>query len=63
MMAGDVLADPLPIASGPRWGVPEGVGLGVEPAPAAIEEGRRRYELEGQFLPYQREHLQRWGAS
>ena len=31
MMAGDVLAEPLPIASGPRWGVPEGVGLGVEP--------------------------------
>jgi L-Ala-D/L-Glu epimerase len=63
MMGGDVLSDPLPIASGPRWGVPEGVGLGVEPAPAAIEEGRRRYELEGQFLPYQREHLQRWGGS
>ena len=30
----DVLADPLPIASGPRWGVPEGVGLGAEPLEA-----------------------------
>ncbi len=60
MMAGDVLADALPIASGARWGVPEGIGLGVEPAPAALAEGRRRYEIEGQFLPYQREHLARW---
>jgi L-Ala-D/L-Glu epimerase len=63
VMAGDVLADPLPIASGPRWGVPEGSGLGVEPAADAIAEGHRRYELEGQFLPYQREHLRRFGAS
>jgi L-Ala-D/L-Glu epimerase len=61
MMAGDVLAEPLPIASGPRWGVPEGVGLGVVPEAEAIADGRRRYELEGQFLPYQAEHLRVWG--
>jgi L-alanine-DL-glutamate epimerase-like enolase superfamily enzyme len=62
VMAGDVLADALPIASGPRWGVPEGIGLGVEPAAGAIADGLRRYELEGQFLPYQDEHLRRWGG-
>ena len=60
MMGGDVLADPLPIATGPRWGVPDGVGIGVEPAEEAIADGLRRYELDGQFLPYQQEHLLRW---
>jgi glucarate dehydratase len=60
VMAGDVLAEPLPLASGPRWGVPTGVGLGVEPSADALADGRRRYELEGQFLPYQREHLDAW---
>jgi hypothetical protein len=59
-MSGDVLAEPLPLASGPRWGVADGVGLGFEPSPAALEDGRRRYELDGQFLPYQREHLVTW---
>ena len=28
----------------------------------AIADGHRRYELEGQFLPYQAEHLRRWGG-
>ncbi len=60
MMAGDVLSEPLPIATGPRWGVPEGVGIGVEPVAEAIADGHRRYELEGQFLPYQEQHLARW---
>jgi L-Ala-D/L-Glu epimerase len=63
MMAGDVLADPLPIASGPRWGVPEGVGLGIAPDPAAVAEGAARYRTNGQFLPYQDEHLRRWGGA
>jgi L-alanine-DL-glutamate epimerase-like enolase superfamily enzyme len=63
MMAGDVLADPLPIASGPRWGVPEGVGIGVEPVAELIADGHRRYELEGQFLPYQQEHLRTWSRA
>jgi L-alanine-DL-glutamate epimerase-like enolase superfamily enzyme len=63
MMGGDVLSEPLPIASGPRWGVPEGVGLGVEPVAEAIADGHRRFELEGQFLPYQAEHLRLWGRA
>jgi glucarate dehydratase len=60
MMAGDVLSKPLPIATGPRWGVPEGVGLGVEPDADAIAEGHRRYAVEGPFLPYQAEHVGLW---
>jgi L-alanine-DL-glutamate epimerase-like enolase superfamily enzyme len=60
VMGGDVLADPLPIASGPVWGVPEGTGIGVVPDAQAVADAARRYELEGQFLPYQREHLAVW---
>jgi L-alanine-DL-glutamate epimerase-like enolase superfamily enzyme len=58
-MASDVLAAPLPIASGPTWGVPDGPGLGVEVDPDAVADAARRYELEGQFLPYQRDQLGR----
>jgi glucarate dehydratase len=57
VMAGDVLAAPLPIAAGPRWGVPDGPGLGVEVDADALRDAARRYELEGPFLPYQREQL------
>jgi L-alanine-DL-glutamate epimerase-like enolase superfamily enzyme len=57
VMAGDVLAAPLPIASGPRWGVPDGPGLGVDVDPDALRDAARRYEREGQYLPYQREQL------
>src|SRR4029077_14924467 len=30
VIAGGLLPEPLPITAGPRWGVPDGVGLGVE---------------------------------
>ena len=59
VMAGDILTAPLPIATVPTWGVPEGAGLGVEVDADAVREAARRYELEGQFLPYQREQLGR----
>ena len=39
--------------------MPEGAGLGVEVDADAVAEAARRYELEGQFLPYQREQLGR----
>jgi L-alanine-DL-glutamate epimerase-like enolase superfamily enzyme len=61
VMAGDVLAEALPIASGPVWGVPEGIGIGVEPDAQALADAARRYEVDGQFLPYQREQLAVWG--
>jgi len=59
VMAADVLTAPLPIATAPVWGVPEGAGLGVEVDADAVAEAARRYELEGQFLPYQRDQLGR----
>jgi L-alanine-DL-glutamate epimerase-like enolase superfamily enzyme len=61
VMASDILTVPLPIATAPRWGVPEGVGLGVDVDLDAVRDAARRYELEGQFLPYQRDQLGREG--
>jgi glucarate dehydratase len=52
MMAADVLRDPVPIATGPAWGVPDGSGLGVEVDPAKVRDAARRYEVDGQFLPW-----------
>ncbi len=52
IMGEDILAAPLPIATGPRWGIPQGPGLGV-----AVDEDKLRffheaYRRDGQFLPY-----------
>jgi L-Ala-D/L-Glu epimerase len=52
MMAHDILAEPIPIASGATWGVPEGPGLGVEVDEAGLREATERYQRDGQFLPY-----------
>jgi L-alanine-DL-glutamate epimerase-like enolase superfamily enzyme len=49
----DVLAEPLPIATGPRWGAIEGAGLGVEVDEDAVAEAAARYRVEGQYLPWQ----------
>jgi L-alanine-DL-glutamate epimerase-like enolase superfamily enzyme len=59
LMAHDVLRASIPIASGPRWGVPEGPGLGIEIDETAVAEAAHRYRQEGQFLPYQPEMLAR----
>ena len=53
MMEHDILREPLPIASGPRWGVPEGPGLGVDVDEDAVAEAAERYRRDGQFLPWQ----------
>jgi glucarate dehydratase len=57
LMEGDVLAEPLPIASGPRWGPIDGPGLGVEVDEAAVAEAAARYEAVGQYRPWQAEQL------
>jgi L-Ala-D/L-Glu epimerase len=62
VMAGDILSEPVPIATGPTWGVPPGAGLGVEVDPDAVREAARRYELEGQFLPWHPDQLGREAA-
>jgi L-alanine-DL-glutamate epimerase-like enolase superfamily enzyme len=59
LMQHDVLREPLPIASAPRWGVPRGPGLGVEVDEDAVTEAAERYRREGQFLPWQPELLAR----
>jgi L-alanine-DL-glutamate epimerase-like enolase superfamily enzyme len=59
LMAHDVLADPIPISTGPRWGVIEGPGLGVEIDEAAVGEAAARYAADGQYLPWRPEQLAR----
>lgn len=52
IMADDLLAAPLPIASGPRWGVPDRPGLGIEVDEAKLMRFAEDYRRDGQFLPY-----------
>ena len=53
MMADDILTGPLPIATGPAWGVPRGTGLCVTVDEEKVKQYHRLYEQRGQFLPYQ----------
>jgi glucarate dehydratase len=53
IMADDVLAEPLPIADGPSWGVPAGEGLGIRVDEAKVRKYHEHYRAHGQFLPYQ----------
>jgi L-alanine-DL-glutamate epimerase-like enolase superfamily enzyme len=53
MMEDDILTEPLPIATGSKWGIPKGVGLCVEVDEKKVRKYHRFYEKRGQFLPYQ----------
>ncbi|MDP9286243.1 MAG: mandelate racemase/muconate lactonizing enzyme family protein [Actinomycetota bacterium] len=53
LMEGDILTEPIPIASGPRWGTIDGPGLGVEIDADAVAEAAARYRVEGQYRPWQ----------
>jgi L-alanine-DL-glutamate epimerase-like enolase superfamily enzyme len=55
MMADDIIVDSLPTATGSRWGVPEGVGLGVVVDEEKVAKYHEVYREGGQFLPYQPE--------
>jgi len=55
MMEDDILTEPLPIASGPRWGVPRGAGLCVEVDEEKVRKYSRLYESRGPFVPYRPE--------
>lgn len=57
LMEHDVLTEPLPIATGPRWGLIEGPGLGVQVDESAVEEAAGRYASVGQYLPWQHDQL------
>ena len=52
LMQDDVLKTPLPIASGPNWGVPHGSGLGIEVDEDKVRQYSELYRQHGQFLPY-----------
>jgi L-alanine-DL-glutamate epimerase-like enolase superfamily enzyme len=53
LMEHDILAEPIPIASSPRWGTIEGPGLGVDVDDEAVGEATARYRIEGQYRPWQ----------
>ena len=52
MMQDDVIVEPLPIASGPSWGTPDGPGLGVEVDEAKVRKYHAHFLQRGQYLPY-----------
>jgi L-alanine-DL-glutamate epimerase-like enolase superfamily enzyme len=52
MMQDDILTEPVPIAAGPDWGVPEGVGIGIEVDEDKLAKYHELYRARGQFLPY-----------
>jgi L-alanine-DL-glutamate epimerase-like enolase superfamily enzyme len=53
LMEHDVVREPLPIATGPRWGVIDAPGLGVEVDEDAVADANARYRAEGQYRPWQ----------
>ena len=59
LMQHDVLTEPIPIASGPRWGPPDRPGLGVDVDEDAVAEAAARYRADGQYRPWQHDQLAR----
>jgi L-alanine-DL-glutamate epimerase-like enolase superfamily enzyme len=53
LMEHDIVREPLPIATGPRWGVIDAPGLGVEIDEEAVADAKARYRSEGQYRPWQ----------
>jgi L-Ala-D/L-Glu epimerase len=52
VMAGDILTEQLPVATGPKWGRIEKPGLGVEVDEDRLAEAHEAYLRDGQFIPY-----------
>jgi len=59
LMEHDILTEPLPISTGPRWGTIDDPGLGVDVDEDAVVEAAARYQSEGQYLPWQESQLAR----
>ena len=57
LMQHDILSEPIPIATGPRWGRIDAPGLGVEVDLDAVAEAAGRYRTEGQYRPWQDDQL------
>ncbi len=51
-MAGDILTEPLPIATGPTWGRIEAPGLGVEVDEQKLAHYHQAFLAHGDFPPY-----------
>jgi glucarate dehydratase len=52
LMEHDILTEPIPISTGPRWGTIDHPGLGVDVDEDAVAEAAARYHTEGQYLPW-----------
>ena len=52
MMEDDILTEPLPIASGPKWGRIDAPGLGVEVDHDKLMSYHEAYRQSGDFKPY-----------
>jgi glucarate dehydratase len=52
VMADDILTEPLPIATGPRWGMLDKPGLGVEVDQDRLDRYAEAFRRDGQFLPW-----------
>ncbi len=63
MMEDDILRGPVPTADGPDWGVPQGVGLGVEVDEEKVAHYHALYRAQGAFLPYRPEMFAAPGVS
>ena len=57
MMRDDVLTSPIPIATSPWWGIPDGPGLGIEVDEGKVATYHDNYERVGQYLPYQLDRM------
>jgi L-Ala-D/L-Glu epimerase len=52
LMTDDIVKTPLPIVEGPNWGVPPGVGIGVEIDLEKLGKYHEMFNQHGQFPPY-----------
>ena len=57
LMEYDILAEPVPITFGPRWGAIEAPGIGVEVDEDVVAEAAARYRADGQFRPWQDDQI------
>jgi L-alanine-DL-glutamate epimerase-like enolase superfamily enzyme len=55
LLSGDILTEPLPIATGPKWGRIDKPGLGVEVDGDRLAAAQEAYRREGQFVPFRKE--------
>lgn len=52
LMQGDILAEEIPVASGPRWGLIDGPGLGVTVDEEKLQASHEAYLNEGAHAPH-----------